>query len=109
MAYIKNQPDKFPGNSSRQRNNNRCAALLPALSFSNGSHQRLVSFTAVYAFKGFTERAKVLLDLLDKPECGAPLLFTGMFADRTVGADFGHLAVPVCYLILSGFPILVVF
>lgn len=42
-------------------------ALYSSLEFSYGnlydlSHQRLMSFTAVYAFKGFTEWAKVLLD-----------------------------------------------
>ncbi|OQB54380.1 MAG: hypothetical protein BWX99_02093 [Deltaproteobacteria bacterium ADurb.Bin151] len=89
-------------------------ALYSSLEFSYGnlydlSHQRLMSFTAVYAFKGFTEWAKVLLDFFYKPECCALLLFAGMFADRTVGADFGHLAVPVCNFILSGFSILVIF
>ena len=61
-----------------------------------------MSLAAVYTFKGFTEWAKVLLNFLDKPECGALLLFAGMFADRTACADFGHFAVPVGYLIFPG-------
>ena len=68
-----------------------------------------MSFAAVDTFKGFTEWAKLLLNFFYKPECCALLRFAGMFADRTARADFGHLAVPVCNLILSGFSILVIF
>jgi hypothetical protein len=66
-------------------------------------HQRLVSFTAINTFKGFAEGAKVSLNLLDKPERGTLLFFTGMFANRAADADFGHFTVPVCNFILSRF------
>jgi len=68
-----------------------------------------MSFTTVYAFKGFAERAKICFNFFDKPERRPLLFFSGMLADGTVRADSGHFAVPVCNFILSGFSILIIF
>jgi len=62
-----------------------------------------VSLSAINSFKGLAEGTKASLNLLDKPECGTLLFFTGMFTDWTADTDLGHFAVPVCNLTFPGF------
>jgi hypothetical protein len=60
------------------------------------SAKRLVGFPAVNTFIGFAERAKIAFNLLDKPECGPLLFFTGILAYRTGKTELCQFAILVC-------------